>query len=149
MVQKIYTKSEVSEPISSSKKKRTQKSSKIPAPQNTNKMIRLEHETDPKEMLKGLKEKHRDRPVIAHININFLDPKFEPLQEMIKNNVDILLVSETKIDDSFPEGRFFIEGYKEPIRLDRNKNGGVFCTRGSGLQRNKVTQAFENRGYLS
>ena len=122
--QKIYTKSEASEPISSSKRKRTQKSSKIPAPQNTNMIIQLEHETDPKEMLKGLKEKHRDRPVIAHININFLDPKFEPLQEIIKNNVDILLVSETKIDDSFPEGRFFIEGYKEPIRLDRNKNGG-------------------------
>ena len=38
--------------------------------------------------------------------------------------IDILLISETKLDDTFPSGQFFIEGYKEPIRLDRNKNGG-------------------------
>ena len=28
------------------------------------------------------------------------------------------------MDDTFPCGKFFIEGYKEPIRLDRNRNGG-------------------------
>ena len=95
----------------------------LKAPQNSNFVTQIEN-LDPKEMLECLKTKHRDRPIIAHLNINFLDPKFEPLKKIIKENVDILLVSETKIDDSFPEGRFFIEGYKEPIRLDRNKNGG-------------------------
>ena len=71
-----------------------------------------------------LKTKNKDRPIIAHLNINFLDPKFELIQDMIKDNVDILLISETKLDDTFPSGKFFIEEYKEPIRLDRNKNGG-------------------------
>ena len=70
---------------------------------------------DPKAVLQELKTKNRERPVIAHLNINFLDPKFEQLMDMVKDNVDILLVSETKLDDSHPEGRFFIEGYKEPI----------------------------------
>ena len=79
---------------------------------------------DPKSLFHNLKAKNSDRPVIAHININFLNPKFEPLKDMIKDNVDILLVSETKLDDTFPDGQFFIEGYKEPIRLDRNRNGG-------------------------
>ena len=79
---------------------------------------------NPKKLLQTLKAKNSERPILAHININFLNPKFEPLKDIIKDNVDILLVSETKIDDTFPDGQFFIEGYKDPIRLDRNKNGG-------------------------
>ena len=38
--------------------------------------------------------------------------------------MDILLVSETKLDDTCPPEQFSIEGYTEPIRLDRNSNGG-------------------------
>ena len=86
--------------------------------------IDINETDDPKSLLQKLKAKNSDRPVIAHININFLNPKYEPLKDIIKDNVDILLVSETKLDDTFPDGQFFIEGYKEPIRLDRNKNGG-------------------------
>ena len=91
-------------------------------------IAQIDNNDDPKSLLKELKTKNRERPVIAHLNINFLDPKFEPLVDMIKDNVDILLVSETKLDDSYPEGRFYIEGYKDPIRLDRNKNGGTSST---------------------
>ena len=31
---------------------------------------------------------------------------------------------ETKLDDTFPDSQFFIEGYSTPFRLDRNRNGG-------------------------
>ena len=86
--------------------------------------IDINETDDPKSLLEKLKAKNTERPIIAHININFLNPKFEPLKDIIKDNVDILLVSETKLDHTFPDGQFFIEGYKEPIRLDRNKNGG-------------------------
>ena len=34
------------------------------------------------------------------------------------------MISETKLDDSFPMGQFLIDNFSEPIRLDRNKNGG-------------------------
>ena len=33
------------------------------------------------------------------------------LLDLIKGNIDILLVSETKIDDSFPNGNLLIDGY--------------------------------------
>ena len=33
------------------------------------------------------------------------------------------MISETKLDDSFPIGQFLIDNFSEPIRLDRNKNG--------------------------
>ncbi len=79
---------------------------------------------DPFTVLKLLKAKNVDRPIIAHLNINFLEQKFEPLKLLIKDNVDILLVSETKIDDTFPLDQFLIEGYSKPIRLDRNSHGG-------------------------
>ena len=42
---------------------------------------------------------------------------------MIKDNVDILLTSETKIDSSFPTAQFHIDGYII-YRCDRNENGG-------------------------
>ena len=42
---------------------------------------------------------------------------------MLHNNLDILLISETKIDSSFPTAQFQIEGYTA-YRLDRNANGG-------------------------
>ena len=35
-----------------------------------------------------------------------------------------MLVSETKIDDSFPQGQFVIDGFSAPYRLDRNCLGG-------------------------
>ena len=40
--------------------------------------------------------------------------------------MDILLISETKIDDSFPTAKFFIKGFSAPYRQDRNGRGGDF-----------------------
>ena len=34
-------------------------------------------------------------------------------------NVDILMVTETKIDESFPTSQFFISGFTSPYRFDR------------------------------
>ena len=42
---------------------------------------------------------------------------------MLHNNLDILLISETKTDSPFPTAQFQIEGYTT-YRLDRNANGG-------------------------
>ena len=50
--------------------------------------------------------------IIAHLNINSIRNKFDRFVDKVKGNLDILLISETKLEDS------------TPIRLDRNKNGG-------------------------
>ena len=41
------------------------------------------------------------------------------------------MVSETKLDDTFPTTQFLIEGFSDPLRLDRNRHGGgiLFYTR--------------------
>ena len=43
---------------------------------------------------------------------------------MVKDSIDFLLVTETKLDHTFPMGQFQIEGFSRPIRLDRTRNGG-------------------------
>ena len=49
---------------------------------------------------------------------------FDQLIEQVKGSIDILMVSETKLDDSFAEGQFLIEGFHSSFRFDRNRNGG-------------------------
>ena len=34
------------------------------------------------------------------------------------------MISETKLDNSFPEGQFLVEGYSKPYRIDHNCQGG-------------------------
>ena len=46
------------------------------------------------------------------------------MKMIISGNIDVLVVTETKLDDSFPTGQFFIKGFSAPFRLDRNKHGG-------------------------
>ena len=43
---------------------------------------------------------------------------------VINNNNDILMISETKLDPSFPTGQFHIHGFSEPYRFDGNSSGG-------------------------
>ena len=43
---------------------------------------------------------------------------------MIGNKIDILIISESKLDDTFPFSQFVIDSLTEPFRLDRTKNGG-------------------------
>ena len=39
------------------------------------------------------------------------------------SNVDLLMISETKIDNSFPKGQFLSKGFCEPFRIDKNIHG--------------------------
>ena len=85
---------------------------------------------DPFIILRDIKLKNVNRLVISHLNINSIRNKFEPLKNIIKGNLDILVLTETKIDESFPNQEFRIDGYT-PIRLDRDIHGGglLVCVR--------------------
>ena len=74
-------------------------------------------------ILTKLRLKNANRIIMAHININSIRNKFEMLREIVKTNIDILLISETKINSSFPTSQFEIEGFSTPYRKDRSKNG--------------------------
>ena len=63
------------------------------------------------------------RLVIGHLNIHSLKNKFEMLRQIAQNKLDILLISETKVDPSFPSSQFAKESLSSPFRLDRNSSG--------------------------
>ena len=60
----------------------------------------------------------------GHLNINSLRIKFDFLCEQIKRSIDVFMISESKLDGSFPDGQFLIDGFHRLFRFDRNKNGG-------------------------
>ena len=45
--------------------------------------------------------------------------KFDSIKSIISPNFDVFLVSETKLDESFPNNQFSITGYRM-FRKDRN-----------------------------
>ena len=79
---------------------------------------------DPYSIINNFKIKNHNRVIFAHLNINSLRNKFDMLSDIVKNKIDILCISETKLNDTFPSSNFFIPGYSAPYRLDRSGNGG-------------------------
>ena len=80
--------------------------------------------SDNAKTLKDIRMKYTKNVVIGSLNINTLVSKFDALTLIIKDLLDILVVVETKLDTSFPDEQFLIEGFKKPYRLDRNCHGG-------------------------
>ena len=64
-----------------------------------------------------------NKVVIAHLNINSLRNKFDMLADIVMEKIDILCISETKLDDSFPSSNFIIKGFSPPYRRDRKNCG--------------------------
>ena len=62
--------------------------------------------------------------ILGHLNINSIRNKFDTLKYIVENNIDILILSETKLDDSFPLAQFRLHGFSSPYRFDRNSRGG-------------------------
>ena len=65
-------------------------------------------------------------PLIDYFNINSLQNKVDALGITTKKfPLDIFCIDETKLDDTFSEHQFKIEGYQfPPFRRNRNKFGG-------------------------
>ena len=72
---------------------------------------------------KIIKAKHRKSLFFGHLNVNSIRNRFVSIKELIKRTFGIFLISETKIDDSFLNAQFKIEGYKS-FRKDRHTFGG-------------------------
>ena len=74
--------------------------------------------------LKQLRNQNPYRIIIGHLNINSIRNKFESFVIFVDNDLDILMVSETKIDNTFPESQFLIFNIFKTFRLDRTAKGG-------------------------
>ena len=71
--------------------------------------IGLDHpanESDAKSELKQLRLKNINRAIVGYLNINSIRNKFDALKDIVSQNIDILMVAEIKIGDSFPKEQF-------------------------------------------
>ena len=62
-------------------------------------------------MLTDIRIRNAKRIILGHLNINSIRNKIEMLADLVIKKIDILLISETKIDDSFTSSQFYIPGY--------------------------------------
>ena len=63
--------------------------------------------------------------MISYLNINSLQNKIIDLREFLKHiSLDYFVLSETKLDNSFPCAQFQIFNYEIKARRDQNKYGG-------------------------
>ena len=84
----------------------------------------MKHHRDTIIDLRTFRVKYPSNVIIGHLNINSIRNKFELLSFLIDGKVDIFLISETKIDGTFPTSQFLMSGYSNVYRLDRNDKGG-------------------------
>ena len=75
------------------------------------------------DFLQILKVKNVNRLITGNLNINSISNKFDQLKLFVQGKIDILIVTETKLDSTFLTSQFVIDGYSEPYRFDRNRNG--------------------------
>ena len=78
---------------------------------------------NPIDSIRQLKLSNPHKIILGHLNINSLRNKFELIADVIQGTFDIFLLSETKIDESFPDKQFRLNNYKI-FRKDRNRYGG-------------------------
>ena len=74
--------------------------------------------------VRDVRKRNLKRIILDHLNNDSIRNKCGLLVDQIKGNVDIIVISETKLDESFPNVQFKIPGYALPYRLDCSQFGG-------------------------
>ena len=70
------------------------------------------------------RQDYSNQILIVHLNINSLQNKFDELKLLNENmKAQIIFLTETKIDKSYPNSQFSLTGYNM-YRKDRKKGGG-------------------------
>ena len=74
-----------------------------------------EHLMNSLDGLKSLRIHNHSNITLSYLNIN---SNFDDLKLIVNENVYILCLAETKIDETFPTAQFLLPGYHKPYRLD-------------------------------
>jgi exonuclease III len=74
--------------------------------------------------LKDVSIKHPNKCQCAYLNINSFRNKFQSIKELLNENiVDMIIVGEIKLDETFRNGEFPVDNF-HLWRADRTANGG-------------------------
>ena len=80
------------------------------------------------DFLRNLRVEKMNRLIIGNLNINSISNKFDQLKLFVQGKVDIIIVTETKLDSTFPASQFTIDDYSERIVLTETEMEVEFLT---------------------
>ena len=81
--------------------------------------------TDIFDELSDTRKKHPDTFMCSFLNINSYRYKFCSIKDLLlANTIDMLIIAETKLDETFPNSQFEVENY-HLWRADRSHGGGM------------------------
>ena len=63
------------------------------------------------DFLFNIRKHHSNKIIMAHININSLRNKFDMLTNSVSEYIDILMISETKLDGTFPHAFYHLKDF--------------------------------------
>ena len=75
------------------------------------------------DSMRNLKLSNPHKIILGHLNVNSLRNKLESVADVIQGTFDIFILSETKIDESFPDKQFCLNNFRI-FRKDKNQYGG-------------------------
>ena len=78
---------------------------------------------DPSEVIKNINLSNVNRRIMGQLNVNGLKNKIDPIRLLAEGNIDVLVITESKLDQSFPSQQFAIDGFSLSYRCDRNGKG--------------------------
>ena len=94
-----------------------------------------------------IRKDHSNKIIMAHININSLRNKFYVLTNSVTEYKNILMISETNLDDICSHALYHLKDFSNPYMLDGNSHGGrILVQVRDKIPSNlvKLDQKFEN-----
>ena len=79
--------------------------------------------TDYLSLLNKIRIENINNVIVGNLNINSLPRKFDDLKVLVTGMVDILIITEATLDNTFPVCQLHIDGYSKLYKLDRNRDG--------------------------
>ena len=80
------------------------------------------------ENINDIRKQYANHVIVSHLNVNSVGPKITEIRELQKRcQLDILVLSESKLDESYKQDVIDIEGYN-CVRQDKRGNSGGILT---------------------
>ena len=73
--------------------------------------------------LKLIHKTNLNKLVVAYLNVNSIRNKFETLIQNVSEEVDLLIISEIKLDESLRKSQILTKDFSDSFRIDRNVHG--------------------------
>ena len=70
------------------------------------------HFAEENDALNEIRKNNLNHVKVAPLNIKSIRNEFEMLKEVVVNKIGLLLISQTKLDDTFPLSQFILERYR-------------------------------------